>query len=624
MQRKNNIVLRLHRQRRPEQVLLPLVREENGEALRIILEKQDNVTAEFTQRTEKRVRSGWLKLEIEQDGCRRSDNLEEELPVILEVETDIRPEAMTAMYLLNDWWTRPAFIEDFSEIPELTQAIYGKLRNGYFFLLPMPGKQFKTQVKPGRENTLIFGMSACKGGISKLDEPVYAYAEADSLQEAVHACMAWAAEYHGIRLKEERNMPEMLKYLGWCSWDAFYTEISEAADGQLTVKKVPSQKKAAAHVRNLGTICEELTGMYKEEEIEVNRCRIKGDCAQLEYLTGITLEDKLDHLLEEGRTEELEKLFFSYIQKVKNIHEKKPFEKTPEFVRVFGNVNLRSDLKCTEISNIDFVPANIILSENKVSVIDYEWTFAFPVPSQFLVYRMIFYYLELNDKRGILKERDFYEKAGILPEDIEVYVEMEHNFQQYILGEHTAMRNMYAQISPGRVEVEDYYREKKQESLEMLQIFWDNGKSFNEADSVRYLFRNGKIQTEFELPENTTMLRLDPGEMSKGLKIVKLTWEDESQVKFHTDGCEVSSGEFYFGGDDPQIIVDSVPENRKSIKIEMEILDRKTTEKKFWKVYAEQKRAMEQMSQELAQKKALVDQVEGSKAWKVYRAIKRV
>ncbi len=243
MQRKNNIVLRLHRQRKPEQVLLPLVREDNGEALRVILEKQDNVTAEFIYRTEKKVRSGWLKLEIEQDGCRRSDNLEEELPVILEVETDIRPEAMTAMYLLNDWWTRPAFINDFSEIPELTQAIYGKLRNGYFFLLPMPGKQFKTQVKPGRENTLIFGMSACKGGISKLDEPVYAYAEADSLQEAVHACMAWAAEYHGIRLKEERNMPEMLKYLGWCSWDAFYTEISEekvrAKGREFAEKNVP-------------------------------------------------------------------------------------------------------------------------------------------------------------------------------------------------------------------------------------------------------------------------------------------------------------------------------------------------------------------------------------------------
>ena len=60
------------------------------------------------------------------------------------------------------------------------------------------------------------------------------------------------------------------------------------------------------------------------------------------------------------------------------------------------------------------------------------------------------------------------------------------------------------------------------------------------------------------------------------------------------------------------------------MEVEMEILDDKTTEKKFWNIYTEQKRAMDQMSQELAQKKALVDQVESSKAWKVYRAIKRV
>ena len=40
----------------------------------------------------------------------------------------------------------------------------------------------------------------------------------------------------------------------------------------------------------------------------------------------------LGPLLEEGRTEELEKLFFTYIGKVKNIHERKPFEKTKGFV----------------------------------------------------------------------------------------------------------------------------------------------------------------------------------------------------------------------------------------------------------------------------------------------------
>ena len=378
--------------------------------------------------------------------------------------------------------------------------------------------------------------------------------------------------------------------------------------------------------------------MYKEEGIEVNQCSLKDNCAELEYLTGITLEDKLDHLLEEDRTEELEKLFFTYIGKVKNIHEKKPFEKTKGFVRVFGDVNLRYDLKCAEISNIDFVPANIILSDDKVSVIDYEWTFAFPVPSQYLVYRMIFYYLELNDKRRVLRNLNFYEKAGITPEDIEIYVEMEHNLQAYILGKHTAMRNMYTQISPGRAEIEDYYREKKEETLENLQIFWDNGKSFNETDSVRYLFKNRKVCVEFKLPENTKMLRLDPGELAKGLKISRLTWEDGNFVDFHTDGCEVENGELYFGGDDPQIIVPSVPENKKSMKIEMEILDEKKTEKKFWKIYTEQKRAVDQLRQELEQKKALVDQlrqeleqkkalvdqVERSKAWKLYRTVKRV
>lgn len=44
-------------------------------------------------------------------------------------------------------------------------------------------------------------------------------------------------------MKEERNMPEMLKYLGWCSWDAFYTEISEekvrAKGREFAEKNVP-------------------------------------------------------------------------------------------------------------------------------------------------------------------------------------------------------------------------------------------------------------------------------------------------------------------------------------------------------------------------------------------------
>ena len=44
------------------------------------------------------------------------------------------------------------------------------------------------------------------------------------------------------------------------------------------------------------------------------------------------------------------------------------------------------------MSNIDLVPANILILKDRQVVIDYEWTFDFPVPADFILYRMIHYY----------------------------------------------------------------------------------------------------------------------------------------------------------------------------------------------------------------------------------------
>ena len=97
-----------------------------------------------------------------------------------------------------------------------------------------------------------------------------------------------------------------------------------------------------------------------------------------EYLQGETLEGRLDELLEAGKTEELEKLFFSYIKKIRRIHEGEMFFKTPEFVQVFGDAEISESCRCSGMSNIDLLPANILLQDSGVSVIDYEWTFRFP------------------------------------------------------------------------------------------------------------------------------------------------------------------------------------------------------------------------------------------------------
>ena len=403
---------------------------------------------------------------------------------------------------------------------------------------------------------------------------------------------------------------------------AICTEICKENDGSLLVKKVPAEKEAEEHIRNLEKICQELNHLYQPEKIEVNHCRCTSEGAHLEFLNGITLEEKLDTLLDQGKTEELEKLLFSYIDRLKRIHEKQIFEKTPEFVQVFGNVSVDGIQKCAPVSNIDFVPANIIIDGEKASVIDYEWTFFFPVPSQFLVYRMIHYYLESDGKRDSLKKLRFYEKAGISVEEQKVYKEMEENFQKYLLGKHTAMRDLYDRISPGKADALEFYEEQRQRASGELQVFWDTGRGFCEEDSARYPFKNSEISVEVKLPENTARLRLDPGEYRTGVHIRKMSWGNGKEVKRRAEGYCFDRNIFYFGGEDPQILIDHVPQDAGTLKLELELLNEKRTGQKFWEAYLDKEKQLDQFRQQLIEKEKIIDAVEHSRLWKIYRAIK--
>ena len=406
----------------------------------------------------------------------------------------------------------------------------------------------------------------------------------------------------------------------------------------LLVKKFPAEKEAESHIRKLEEIYEKLKVMYQPEGIGINYCHCTAQGAELEFLGGITLEEKLDTLLEAGKTEELEALLFSYIEKIRRIHEKEPFEKTEDFIRVFGDVNLEQTLKGTSVSNIDLVPANILQDGDRVSVIDYEWTFFFPVPSQFLVYRMIHYYMESDVKRGSLKSLNFYEKAGITVREQEIYAEMEENFQKYMLGTHTSMLSLYDRISPGKANALEFYEEQKQRASRELQIFWDAGRDFNEEDSVRYPFKNDEVSITLKLPEHTTRLRLAPGEFRTGIYIRKMRWGNGEEVKRRAEGYRFDKDIFYFGGEDPQLYIDEIPEGAGTLELEMELLNEQRTGQKFWEAYLEREKKLNVAAQDLiAREKKLnaaaqnlitrekqVHTVENSRIWKIYRAIKGI
>lgn len=189
--------------------------------------EKDNIRIELSERPIGGCRLGQFRLKIQNGGLVERVNLAMETPVRVFLPVSERPKKITAMYMFNPWWTRPAFVERIQDIPNRTQVAFFKYQDRCVCFVPMVGRQFKTCLNGGTETELCLEMTACLGGQCSVDESLYLYAEGNTLAEAVHTVFARLAEEKNIFLREKRRVPEMFRYLGWCSWDAFRTEVTE-------------------------------------------------------------------------------------------------------------------------------------------------------------------------------------------------------------------------------------------------------------------------------------------------------------------------------------------------------------------------------------------------------------
>ena len=247
---------------------------------------------------------------------------------------------------------------------------------------------------------------------------------------------------------------------------ALRTDIVCQANGELVVQKTPLSQAANAHVENIYAVGQALNKQYVNSRFCFNHCQLTTGGVALEFVTDTTLESVADKLLYAGKVDEVEKLLFQVIEEMYKTDGNKEFCKTAEFVEVFGEVDLPTDLPCATISDIDMIMSNIMQGERWV-VIDYEWSFDFPIPIQFIVYRLLHYYLYASPIRSVLRECNLMQKAGISASLEEIYYKMERHFQDvYILREldgkhHTPLRDMYGEISAGSIDVRELYEKVK-------------------------------------------------------------------------------------------------------------------------------------------------------------------
>ncbi len=124
----------------------------------------------------------------------------------------------------------------------------------------------------------------------------------------------------------------------------------------------------------------------------------------------------------------------------------RPFEMTADFSEVFGEKAAEmllgleggaSRFTSLGISNIDALFENILLTGGEKYCLDYEWVYEFPVPVEFIRYRILFYFYRQYHSLLTAYETaaDWLSVFGIDGKLEAVFREMEIGFQQYVHGE---------------------------------------------------------------------------------------------------------------------------------------------------------------------------------------------
>ncbi len=388
---------------------------------------------------------------------------------------------------------------------------------------------------------------------------------------------------------------------------AIRTDILEE-DGLRFVRKTPLYPDGERHIESLVRWDRELRALYEKAGLDCNRCEKDGKGVRLEYLSGQTLEEVLDDLLEKGETEAAEERLTAYLMQIRDCHSQEPFSVTEAFEKVFGNVTLPKGLTTAPVTNIDMVCGNLVLGE-KDTVLDYEWTFDFPIPCEFVLYRVIHYYVETHSVRAALPKEKFYRQMGITEEQKKVFLEMEAAFQRYITGKHIPMRDLFAGMTPGVETVQTV-------NGGSLQIFFSDGSGYCEEQSTVYPLKAGKAECKAELPKDCKFVRVDPGERPCSVELTRIAFDGK---KASLDGAAVPEGILcggwaYIAKRDPNITDISVPNGAKEFSLELT-------------VYPGEEEALRQTVGELVrlhkktEKQArLIHDMKNTRVWKLYQS----
>lgn len=255
------------------------------------------------------------------------------------------------------------------------------------------------------------------------------------------------------------------------------TDITVDDGGEKKVYKYALSAEGRTHIARIATFCRKLDEAYRADQITFCSCTANREGAEADYvmfpfLAGTTLQDVIKHLADAGDNETLEMILEEYIRRLGEGGGDEPFAVTQEFEEVFGTLT-EADRKVlaragksahvsAKVSDVDMILSNLFteasdkdVTRAKWQVIDYEWTFDFPIPKGFLIYRGLYfaYYQVLYHTEWGLKR--LLAMADISEDEALVYQRMEESFQKYLAAGALPVRNMQRALGTKIVTLEE-------------------------------------------------------------------------------------------------------------------------------------------------------------------------
>ncbi len=192
-----------------------------------------------------------------------------------------------------------------------------------------------------------------------------------------------------------------------------------------------------------------LKNNYRNDLLAINICVPSDtDSILLEYIEGETLEAKLINCIQHNDKHAFFNWIDKYIKVLYNLAPIEPFTLSNDFEEIFGHTDLLVGQPAITIADIDIYFPNIIIND-LWHLIDYEWTFFFPIPLEYIFYRSLLNFGCTEERRLKIVDWNVYEKYGLTPEKQALYMAMEMSFQKHVRGDGFSLFEEYSNFSPG-------------------------------------------------------------------------------------------------------------------------------------------------------------------------------